>query len=524
MSRATLAGEWDHVIAGGGTAGCVLAARLSEQTGLRVLLLEAGGAYPGPALSVPLAGMRQTVNYSWKYFTQPQAGLAQRRISYPFGKLLGGSSSTNAMMYYRGSAASYDRWERLGCAGWDFTSLLPYFRKSERWQHGSSEYHGGSGPVDVSEPRHVAPFSRAFVEGCLERGMPLVPDFNHPAAEGAGLFAVMQRRGKRVNAATAYLQPARPRVDIKTGALVHRVVIERGRAVGVEFSIGSGELCLARARREVVVSAGALNSPKILMLSGIGPAAPLRALGIPVQLVLEGVGQNLQDHLRIPVLYECGRRSPGEMSYWVPAALDYALRRRGVLTSNCCEAGAVLRSGATVDAPDLQFVTHFQTSLYPGAVDLQFCLTGTVSRGRVTVQSPDPDAAPAIDPNFLSAQEDVRAALAGIRVARELAQTSALRKFPLGAEILPGAELTAASDLEAYFRWVGESCYHPAGTCRMGSDPAAVVDTRLRVRGVEGLRVVDASVMPQLPNGNTCATVLAIAERAAEWMLRTGLE
>lgn len=524
MSRATLAGEWDHVIAGGGTAGCVLAARLSEQTGLRVLLLEAGGAYPGPPLSVPLAGMRQTVNYSWKYFTQPQAGLAQRRISYPFGKLLGGSSSTNAMMYYRGSAASYDRWERLGCAGWDFTSLLPYFRKSERWQHGSSEYHGGSGPVDVSEPRHVAPFSRAFVEGCLERGMPLVPDFNHPAAEGAGLFAVMQRRGKRVSAATAYLQPARPRVDIKTGALVHRVVIERGRAVGVEFSIGSGELCLARVRREVVVSAGALNSPKILMLSGIGPAAPLRALGIPVQLVLEGVGQNLHDHLRIPVLYECGRRSPGEMLYWVPAALDYALRRRGVLASNCCEAGAVLRSDAMADAPDLQFVTHFQTSLYPGAVDLQFCLTGTVSRGRVTVRSPDPDAAPAINPNFLSAQEDVRAALAGIGVARELAQTSALRKFPLEAEILPGTELTAASDLEAYFRWVGESCYHPAGTCRMGSDPTAVVDTRLRVRGVEGLRVVDASVMPQLPNGNTCATVLAIAERAAEWMLRTGLE
>lgn len=434
MSRAAPAGEWDYVIAGGGTAGCVLAARLSEPTGLRVLLIEAGGGYPGPALSVPLAGMRQTVNYSWKYFTQPQAGLAHRRISYPFGKLLGGSSSTNAMMYYRGSAASYDLWERLGCAGWNFASLLPYFRKSERWQHGSSEYHGGSGPIDVSEPRHVAPFSRAFVAACLERGMPLVRDFNHPAAEGAGLFAVMQRRGKRADAATGYLQPAKHRVDIETDSLVHRVVIEKDRAVGLEFSTRTGELRMARARREVVISAGALNSPKLLMLSGIGPASQLRLLGIPVQLDLAGVGQNLQDHLRIPVLYQSGRRSPGDMLYWVPAALEYGLRRRGVMASNCCEAGAVLKSVATLDAPDLQFVTHFQTSLYPGSVDLQFCLTRTASRGSVTLRSPDPHAAPSIDPNFLSDQEDVRAALAGIGVARELAGTSALRQFPLGSK------------------------------------------------------------------------------------------
>ena len=424
------------------------------------------------------------------------------------------------MMYYRGSAASYDRWERLGCAGWNFASLLPYFRKSERWQHGRSEYHGGSGPIDVSEPRHVAPFSRAFLAACLERGMPLVPDFNHPAAEGAGLFAVMQRRGKRAGAESGYLQPARQRVAIETGSLVHRVTIEKDRAVGVEFSTRKGELRMARARREVVISAGALNSPKLLMLSGIGPALQLRLLGIPVQLDLAGVGQNLQDHLRIPVLYQSGRRSPGDMLYWVPAALEYGLRRRGVMASNCCEAGAVMKSSATLDAPDLQFVTHFQTSLYPGAVDLQFCLTRTASRGSVRLRSPDPHAAPAIDPNFLSEQEDVRAALAGIGVARELAGTRALRQFPLGVEILPGAELTAASDLEAYLRWVGESCYHPAGTCRMGIDPGAVVDTQLRVHGVAGLRVVDASVMPELPNGNTCATVLAIAERAAEWMLR----
>lgn len=518
MSRQTPAGEWDYVIAGGGTAGCVLAARLTEKGDRRALVIEAGIEYPA-ALSIPLVGMRQTVNYSWKYFTRPQAGLAQRRISYPFGKVLGGSSSTNAMMYYRGTAATYDRWERLGCAGWNFASLLPYFCKVERWQHGSSQYHGGSGPVDVSEPRHTAPFSRAFVDACLERGMPLVGDFSDPAAEGAGLFPVMQRHGRRAGAAVAYLKPARSRVDVRTGALVHRIVIEKGRAVGVEFRTAAGEPQVARASREVIVSAGALNSPKVLMLSGIGPAADLRELAIPVQIDLPGVGRNLQDHLRIPVVYASGRGSPGDMQHWIPAALDYAVRRKGVLASNCCEAGAVLRSGVTPDAPDLQFVTHFQTSVYPGAVDLQFCLSRTASRGTVTLLSSDPAAAPMIDPNFLAEQEDVRIALAGMAIARDIAQAPALQRFPLGAELLPGADLKTASDLEAYFRWAGDSCYHPAGTCRMGTGPDAVVDRELRVRGVEGLRVVDASVIPELPNGNTCATVLMIAERAAEWML-----
>lgn len=518
MIPATQAREWDYVIAGGGTAGCVLAARLSERRGLRILLLEAGGEYPG-LLSVPLAGMRQITGYSWKYFTRQQAGLAHRRISLPFGKVLGGSSSNNAMMYYRGTAATYDRWEQLGCAGWNFASMLPYFRKAERWQHGSSEYHGGAGPVDVSEPRHMAPFSGAFVEACLERGIPLVRDFNQPSAEGAGFFAVMQRRGRRASAAVAYLGPARRRVEVETGALVHRVAIEKGRAAGVEFRTREGELRLARALREVILCAGALNSPKILMLSGIGPAAGLGALGIPVEIDLAGVGRNLQDHVRIPVLYESGRGSPGDMLYWIPAALDYAVRRKGVLVSNCCESGAVLRASAEADAPDLQFVTHFQTSLYPGAVDLQFCLTRTASRGAVTLASSDPASAPAIDPNYLSTEGDVRTALAGMSLAREIAQAPALRRFPLGAELLPGPDLTAASDLVAYFRSVGESCYHPAGTCRMGSDSNAVVDTELRVRGVEGLRVVDASVIPELPNGNTCAPVLAIAERAAGWML-----
>lgn len=493
--------EWDYVVAGGGTAGCVLARRLAERAQVRVLLLEAGGRYPA-ALSVPLAGMRRAVEYSWKYFTRQQAGLGGRRLSFPFGKVLGGSSSVNAMMFYRGTAGAYDRWEELGCGGWNFETTRPYFERVER-------------VLEVSRPRHVAAFSRAFVEACVETGMAPVDDF-HEVEEGAGLFRVMQRRGRRVSAATAYLREARGRIEVVTGALVRRVVIEGGRAVGVEYEDSEGAVRRAQAGREILLCAGALNSPKLLMLSGLGAADELRALGLRVHQDLPGVGRNLQDHVRVPVLFQSGRRSPGDMLYWLPAAVQYAAAGRGVLASNCCEAGAVLRSTPEAALPDLQFVTHFQSHLYPGVVDLQFCVSRTASRGAVTLASADPKAPPVINPNYFSDRADVEVALAGVRLARRIASAPALRRFRLGAEVLPGRDLTADAELESYSRAMAETCYHPAGTCKMGRDEMAAVDPEFRVRGVDGLRVVDASVFPELPNGNTCAPVYMVAERAAD--------
>jgi choline dehydrogenase len=521
MKRSVSRNEWDYIIVGGGTAGCVLAARLSEQPELRVLLLEAGGEYPA-VLTIPLIGLRQIATYSWRYTTVEQAGAACRHISLPVGKALGGSSSTNAMMYYRGARASYDRWEQLGNSGWSFAATLPHFRKSETWEGGATEYHGGDGPVHVSNPRHIAPFSNAFVEACVELGMPYLDDFNGPQEEGAGFYSVMQHSGRRASTADAYLAPARrrPNLNVKTRTLVSQFVIENARVIGVEFRTPDGTANHAFAGREVILSAGALNSPKILMLSGIGPADYLRSVGIEPRFDLPGVGENLLDHVRIPVIYESGRRSPGHSIHWIPAALNYTLRQKGVLASNCCESGAIVRSDPGASMPDLQFVTHFQTSVHRSAVDLQFCLSRCSSPGRVRAVSADPSAAPAIDPNYLAADAEVRAAIRGVRLARQIANSRALRRFPLGREISPGAAVVTDRDIEAYCRATADTAYHPVGTCKMGGDPMAVVDPELRVHGLDGLRVVDASVMPDIPTGNTCAPVLMIAEKAAGLILR----
>jgi choline dehydrogenase len=515
--------EWDYIIVGGGTAGCVLAARLSERRGSRVLLLEAGGEY-AQVLSVPLVGLRRTVAFSWKYSTVEQPGLSRRHISFPYGKVLGGSSSTNGMMYYRGGRASYDRWRELGNTGWSFSELLPYFRKCETWEHGASEFHGDSGPVHVSAPRHLAPFSAAFVEACKELGIPYTEDFNGRHDEGTGFYAVMQRRGRRASAAAAYLAPARHRegLRVETRAIVHKLLIDGSRVAGVAFQNREGRVQNVFASREVVLSAGPLNSPKLLMLSGVGPADYLRGVGLRVGHHLPGVGRNLLDHVRIPVLYESHRRSPGNMVYWIPAALDYAFRRKGVLTSNCCESGAVVRSSPGVRVPDLQFVAHFQSSLRPGAVDLQFGLRGSSVPGTVRLSSADPTAPPSIDPNYFASDLDIEVAIRGLRLAREIARSSGFRDFPLGKEILPGPDINTDREIEAYCRAAADTSFHAVGTCRMGHDSLAVVDDRLRVHGLDNLRVVDASIMPDIPNGNTCATVLMIAEKAADLIKHAG--
>jgi choline dehydrogenase len=444
--------------------------------------------------------------------------MAQRRISFPFGKVLGGSSSINGMMYCRGARASYDRWCELGNTGWSFSDVLPYFRKSETWEHGASEFHGDRGPVHVSTPRHQAPFSKAFVDACIEQGIPYTDDFNGPQDEGTGFYSVMQRRGRRAGAASAYLAPARRRIDLRveTDSIVRKLLIEGSRVSGVEFQDREGGVQNAFASREVILSAGPLNSPKLLMLSGIGPADYLRSIGLRVHHDLPGVGSNLLDHVRIPVLYESKRRSPGDMVYWIPAALNYAFRRRGVLTSNCCESGALVRSSPRVQIPDLQFVTHFQSPLYPGVVDLQFSLCGSSVPGTVRAISTDPMAPPSIDPNYLASDIDIEVAIRGVRLAREIARSFGLRRFPLGKEILPGPDINGDDEIEAYCRATADTCYHAVGTCRMGHDSLAVVDDQLRVHGLDNLRVVDASIMPDIPNGNTCAPVLMIAEKAAD--------
>ena len=520
MSPKPHPGEFDYVIVGGGAAGCVLAARLSERSDLTVLLIEAGGGYP-QILSVPLVGMRQMVHRSWKYLTSQQDHLAHRRLSLPMGKILGGSSSINAMMYVRGTPAAYDRWAELGNAGWSFAEVLPSFRKSEHHHGGASEFHGDRGPIHVSRPRHRAPFSTAFVEACVESGIPLTADFNGPAPEGAGFFDVMQRYGLRSGAATAYLAPARSRSNLHVvlKATVHRLVVENQRVIGVEFVDEHRQMTRINARREVVLSAGASNSPQILMLSGIGPASELERHGITCLHDLPGVGANLQDHVRVPVLMESRRRSPGDLLNWPKALIQFGLLRRGVLTSNCCESGGLVRSDPSQSIPDLQFVTHFQSHLYPGVVDLQFCLMRTHSRGRVTLTSADPAVPPQINLNSLSHPADLRAAVAGVRRTREIGATSTLRKFGIGREILPGHDLQSDEQLAAYCRSVAETCYHLSSTCRMGTDRLSVVDTHLRLHGINQLRIVDASVMPELPNGNTCASTYMIAEKAAELIL-----
>lgn len=507
--------EWDYIVVGGGTAGCVVARRLADLAGARVLLLEAGGPYSRLRLSAPLPSLREITRFSWKYFTIQQPSLGYRKISWPLGRVLGGGSSINAMMYCRGSRACYDRWAALGNRGWGYEDLLPYFRKLEDHWRGPSLYNGAGGPVRVSAPRHVAPFSEAFLEACFELGIPLNEGFNGASVEGAGLFDVTQRRGRRVSAATAYLDGASDRLSVFTGAQVLRLLFSGRRASGVEYR-RQGERHTALCTGEVVLCAGAVNTPQILMLSGIGPEEELRRLGIALRVELAGVGRNLMDHIRIPVLFESGRPSPGRMRNWVPAAVAYAVLGRGVMASNCCEAGAYLRPSADAAVPDLQFVTHFQSALYPGTVDLEFCLMEPSSRGSIRLRSADPTHAPVIDPCYLADPGDLRRGVTGVKLARRLAATGALRRFPLLREILPGSDVESEQEIIHYLRTAAETCYHPAGTCKMGVDAMAVVDPDLRVRGVEGLRVADASIFPDNVNANTMAPTLAVAEKAAD--------
>jgi choline dehydrogenase-like flavoprotein len=523
--------NYDHIIVGAGSAGCVLANRLSADPAQRVLLIEAGARDWHPYIHMPagLAKLVKLTRYNWNYSTAPEAQLHDRRLWWPRGKVLGGSSSINAMCYVRGRPLDYARWARLsGDPGWDWPAVLPYFKRAEDNSRGADARHGVGGPLGVSDLRHVNPLSQRLVEAAVSAGFARNHDFNGATQEGFGLYQVTQRNGARCSAASAYLAPARgrPNLRVLTRTLVTRVLLDGARAVGIEV-LRHGR-CARIEGGVVTLCGGAINSPQLLMLSGIGPAAALRAHGIEVLQDLPGVGANLQDHLDICTLVESSSRDSYDRVNDLAVALRFLLTRRGIGTSNIAEAGGFARSRyASTTECDLQFHfvpalldNHGRTRLHGRGYTLHACALHPRSRGRLALASANPSTPIRIHANYLSDTEghDLRMLQEGVRIARTIlaqAPFDAVR----GREIFPGADAQDSAALTAFIRRKAETIYHPVGTCRMGQDNDAVVDAALRVRGIEALRVVDASVIPELPSGNTNAPTIMLAERAADLML-----
>jgi choline dehydrogenase len=505
--------SFDYVVVGAGAAGSVVAARLSEDEGASVLVLEAGGPDDDPRIARPSAYRELPGSaLDWKHTTEEEPHLANRRIPWPRGKVWGGSGTISAMVYVRGPARDFDRWRALGNEGWGYEDVLPFFRKAENHEGGPSLHHGTGGPQNVADPRWVPPLSRAFLEAAREIGLPRSDDWNGASPEGAGLYPLNQKNGERHGASTAYLRPAlvRRNLRVESHALATRVLVRGGRAEGVAF-VQEGRARQARARREVILCAGTIGSPQLLLLSGIGPAEHLRALGIPLVADLPGVGANLQDHPRVALTWESKVSlglSPSEQE---EARRDWARDRTGPLTSPGLGAGAFVRTLPGLDAPDVQIIPVGNP--VAGVFSLNVALMHPASRGSLRLRSADPSAAPLIRANYLAEAGDMEALVRGLAVARRLAAAKALAAFR-GEARSPGED---AGD-EALRRHVRESAttfFHPVGTCRMGNDAGAVVDHELRVRGVRALRVIDASVMPTLVGGATHAAAVMIGEKGA---------
>jgi len=529
----TEAREFDYVIVGAGSAGCVLANRLSADGKHSVLLLEAGPKDTNIWIHVPLGYGKlfkeKTVN--WMYQTEPEPELGGRQVFQPRGKVLGGSSSINGLLYVRGQHEDYDRWRQRGNSGWGYDDVLPYFRKAENQQRGGDKYHGVGGPLPVSDLGHPDPLSAAFIDAAAETGLPVNPDFNGATQEGAGFFQTTTQRGRRASTAYSYLRPARSpgNLRVETSALAQRILFEGRRARAVEYRQG-GVLRTASARKEILVSGGAYNSPQLLQLSGVGPAELLKQHGIDVVLDAPGVGNDLQDHLQVRLVMRCAQRITlndilNHPVRRILAGARYAAFRKGPLTIAAGTSGAFFKTNPRLASPDVQI--HFlpfstdkmgeKLHAFSG-FSASVCQLRPESRGSLRIKSADPAAAPEIRINYLATETDRTAFVEGIKILRRILAAPALKPYVAG-EVEPGPKITSDEDILNFCRQRGSTVYHPTSTCRMGNDPLAVVDQRLRLRGIEGLRVVDASVMPDLMSGNTNAPTIMIAEKASDMIL-----